>query len=296
MSEPPQLEGVEHRYVDAGGLQVHLAEAGDPGGDPVLLLHGWPQHWLMWRDVIGPLADAGHRVLAPDLRGFGWSERPGWGYDCDQFASDQVALLDALGIERASLVGHDWGGWTGFLLGFGHPQRVNRMVVCNVPHPWSRFHPDVIPELWRVWYGSAIAMPGIGHRLARWMAGYVISHGNAGTRFDEHERALFLDQFDDPATARACTELYRYYMRLLARSTRKPEERRLEAPTRLLFGVEDKYVSLNLVDRPRDYAGKGDDFKVELVPDSGHFIVNEKPELITERALDHFSAERRELD
>ena len=79
----------------------------------------------MWRRVIGALRDE-RRLLAPDLRGFGWSEAPGHGYDGETFAADQVALLDALGIERAFVVGHDWGGWTAILLGLLHPDRVER--------------------------------------------------------------------------------------------------------------------------------------------------------------------------
>src|SRR6185295_10585153 len=97
-AEFPRVEGVEHRFVDLNGLRVHLAEAGptDSAKPPILLLHGWPQHWYMWRRVIGALRDE-RRLLAPDLRGFGWSEAPEHGYDGETFAADQVALLDALG-------------------------------------------------------------------------------------------------------------------------------------------------------------------------------------------------------
>ena len=75
----------------------------------MLLLHGWPQHAWCWRHVIPLLADD-HRLIAPDLRGFGWSDCPAGGYDPATFAADAVALLDALGVERAHVIGHDWGG------------------------------------------------------------------------------------------------------------------------------------------------------------------------------------------
>ena len=135
--EIPHVEGVEHRFVDANGIRVHVAEAGAPDSPAVLLLHGWPQHWYMWRRVIAGLGDE-YRLLAPDLRGFGWTEAPGHGYDGETFAGDQVALLEALGLERAHVVGHDWGGWAAMLLGILHPDRIDRMVVCNAPHPWPR--------------------------------------------------------------------------------------------------------------------------------------------------------------
>ena len=88
---------------------------------PLVLLHGWPQHWYLWRNVIPAVADR-YRVLAPDLRGFGWSDAPAGGYRKERMASDVLGLLDALGVERAQLVGHDWGGWIGFLLGAPRPR------------------------------------------------------------------------------------------------------------------------------------------------------------------------------
>jgi pimeloyl-ACP methyl ester carboxylesterase len=91
-----------------------LAEAG--AGSPVLLLYGWPQHWWCWHRVIDEFRGQ-YRLLVPDLRGFGWGEAPGSGYTAAPFAHDVVALLDALRVERAYVVGHDWGGFTGILLG-----------------------------------------------------------------------------------------------------------------------------------------------------------------------------------
>ena len=90
----PELPGVEHRFVDAGGLRTHVAEAGE--GEPLLLLHGWPQHWWCWRDLIPALAPH-YRVIAPDLRGHGWTDAPPGGYEKEQLASDVLALVDALG-------------------------------------------------------------------------------------------------------------------------------------------------------------------------------------------------------
>lgn len=88
---------------------MHVALAGPDDGPPLLLVHGWPQHWWEWRHVIPALAER-FRVIAPDLRGFGWSEVPAGGYEKEQLASDMLALLDTLGIERVSWIGHDWGG------------------------------------------------------------------------------------------------------------------------------------------------------------------------------------------
>ena len=110
----PDLEGVSHEYVDLPGLRMHVAVAGPADAEPLVLLHGWPQHWYAWRRLIGPLSEH-YRVYCPDLRGFGWSDAPAGSYLKAQLAADVIALLDALGLDRVRLAGHDWGGFTGFL-------------------------------------------------------------------------------------------------------------------------------------------------------------------------------------
>src|SRR5947209_2285710 len=101
----PSIEGVEHRRVSVNDAELHLACAGD--GPPLLLLHGWPQHWWCWRHVIPTLAHS-RRVIAPDLRGWGWSQAPPGDYAKSTFAADVLALLDAEGLDRVSVIGHDW--------------------------------------------------------------------------------------------------------------------------------------------------------------------------------------------
>jgi pimeloyl-ACP methyl ester carboxylesterase len=162
----PALPGVEHRWLDvpsgAGRVRLHLAEAG--AGTPVLLLHGWPQHWWCWRGVIERLRDR-YRLLAPDLRGFGWSEAPGGGYGPDGFAADAVGLLDALDLARVHVIGHDWGGFSGILLGLRHPERVDRLLLCNTTGPWARLNPRVVAGLRRAWYAALLATPVLGERV-----------------------------------------------------------------------------------------------------------------------------------
>jgi pimeloyl-ACP methyl ester carboxylesterase len=287
--ELPRLEGVEHRFIDANGLRVHVADAGptDPAGPPVLLLHGWPQHWYMWRRVIGALRQE-RRLLAPDLRGFGWSEVPGYGYDGETFAADQVALLDALGIERAFVVGHDWGGWTAILLGLLHPDRVERLVVLDAPHPWPRVTPRLMAEGWRGWYTWLIAVPGLGTVLLRrgWITRNILQRGNFGDPFTAEEINGYVDSFRDRSRAVAISHLYRYYQRVFREViSGRWRGHRLKVPTRILFGERDRYVSPKLLP---GYERHADDMEVELVRDSGHFIVEEQPELVVDRLRSFF--------
>ena len=290
--EIPQVEGVEHRFVDVNGIRVHVAEAGpeDSGKAPILLLHGWPQHWYMWRRVIAGLrSDA--RLLAPDLRGFGWSEAPGQGYDGETFAADQVALLDALGVERAFVIGHDWGGWTALLLGLLHPSRVERMLVCNSPHPWARVAPSLALETWRSWYTWVIAMPGLGRRSLEhgWIARSILTRGNVGTPFSASDVERYVESFREPGRADAVVQLYRYYQRALREAVSgRWRDARLTVSTLLVFGARDRYVSPKLLS---GYEPFTDDMRLELVGDSGHFVVDERPELVIERAREFLLAD-----
>src|SRR5919108_254932 len=129
----PQLAGVEHRDVDVRGVRLHVAEAG--AGDPVLLVHGWPQHWWSWRELIPSLAER-HRVIAPDLRGLGWSGAPADGdYRKETLADDLLGVIDALDLGRVRYVGHDWGAWLGYLIALREPDRLDRLVTISVPRP-----------------------------------------------------------------------------------------------------------------------------------------------------------------
>src|SRR3954454_3042006 len=159
--EFPQVEGVEHRYVDAGGLRVHVAEAG--AGDPLVLQHGWPEHWYAWRKLIPELAKR-YRVICPDLRGFGWTEATPGGYEKEALAGDLIALLDALELERVRLAGHDWGGIVGFLACLRAPERFERYCVLNMTPPWPETGGvgERLAAMARVSYQSLIAAPGTG--------------------------------------------------------------------------------------------------------------------------------------
>jgi pimeloyl-ACP methyl ester carboxylesterase len=278
----PVVEGVEHRFVELDDFRVHVAEAGE--GDPVLLLHGWPQHWYMWRGVIERLASS-FRLIAPDLRGFGWSDAPGQGYDPETFAADQIALLDALGLESVRVIGHDWGGFTSLLLGIRQPERIERVLACNTPHPWARVSPRLLLDLWRSWYAAGMALPLLGPRIAgSRVPRFVLTHGHSGRGISEPDLDVFLAQFREPARAGAASRLYRTYGRLFLEGIRggRWRDQRLTVPTLLMFGENDLYVTPRLIDGHERHAPE---MEVELVPDCGHFIVDEEPDLVARRAL-----------
>ncbi len=275
MSAPPALPGVEHRFVEANGVRLHVA---DTGGDkpPVVLLHGWPQHWWEWRDVI-PLLAPHRRVIAPDLRGFGWSSQPPDGsFRKDDLAADVIALLDALGLEQVDVVGHDWGGYVAFLLALDHPDRIRRLVISNTGHPLGGRDPRVAMELWRFWYQLAIAGGlALRRRVLTWLA---------LDAWDAAEREMFLGPLATPEGRRTSTGMYRTFVLhelppLLAGAR---DGQRLRQPTLWLHGEGDRLLRRPLVESLRPRA---DDLEIQWVPGVGHFLVDERPELVAERAL-----------
>lgn len=128
---------IRHRYVRVNGLRMHIAEAGS--GPLVLLLHGWPESWYSWRHQIPALAAAGYRVVAPDQRGYGSTSRPDRveDYDIAHLVDDVTGLIDALGEQRATVVGHDWGAIVAWHTALMRPRRVRGVAGLSVPHRWA---------------------------------------------------------------------------------------------------------------------------------------------------------------
>lgn len=126
---------VRHHHVTANGLRFHVAESGPTDGPAVLCCHGFPETWWSWRHQLDALGDAGYRVIAPDLRGYGGTDAPAdWrAYSMLHLVGDTVGLLDALGIDRATVVGHDWGGPLAWWSAAMRPDRFPAVAVLSVP-------------------------------------------------------------------------------------------------------------------------------------------------------------------
>jgi pimeloyl-ACP methyl ester carboxylesterase len=276
-----QVDGVEHRSVTLDGFDAHVAIAGDPDGDPVVLIHGWPLHWWSFRHLLRAFAADGRHLLAPDLRGFGWSGTPGWGYAPPQFTKDLFVLLDVLGLDQVDLVGHDWGCFVGYRAAIEQPKRFRHFVAMSATGPQTRYTLRAVASLWRYWYWQPLAAPGIGPRTVRRMDS---PHSFVGRWIGLHRTtsdvvAAYTLQFKDPLRVAASVALYREAVSHALGTRFLPQYRRarLRVPTLHIHGTKDGPTSPAFV---RPMAARSDDWRLELLDGIGHFILDEAPERV----------------
>ena len=285
----PQLRGVSHTFMTLPtGLRMHIAESGRPDAPAVVLLHGFPQHWWEWRKVIPPLA--GHyRVIAPDLRGAGWTDAPAHGYAVRDMVADVLALLDRLGLRRVGLVAHDFSAFVGFTLCFDHPDRI-AAFLCLGPHPYLRFKPHMLAGLPQLWFQPVVATPRLGpwalstDRLAR----HLLRGGTASAgSITDDDLAIFTGRVHAPGHPEAGSALYRNLIlpemgRFSAGVYRR---RRLTVPTVALLGGADAGVRPGMLDADGDQA---DDLAGHVVDGAGHFLADDRPDVVATHALELF--------
>ena len=276
------LAGVDHRFVTIDGLRIHYAEAGT--GDPLILLHGWPQHWWEWRHVIGPLSRR-YRVICPDVRGLGWSEGSPTGYSFERLARDVVDLMDILDLPRARLVGHDWGLVTGYRACLNWPDRFEQFVAMAGLHPWS-WGGVSLPLFVRPWHVYLLVALGRSTPLRLSLTERCLRVWRHEGRFTHREREVYLSAMRTAAAETATIRFNRNVIRReLPEFARHYRMLRLRVPTLHLNGARDP-LSVGVPNSYRDYA---DDMRLELVPDCGHFIPEEQPDWLLERLLAFFN-------
>jgi pimeloyl-ACP methyl ester carboxylesterase len=275
-----------HRDIAANGIRLHVVQAGD--GPLVVLLHGFPEFWWSWRDQITGLAEAGFRVVAPDLRGYGGSDKPPRGYDAPTLAADIAGLVRAIGEGSATIVGHDWGGHLAWTLAALHAPLVERIVVLSAPHP-LRWLPALAhgPQRRASHYLARFQLPWYPERWlvaddARNVAQLLRSWGGPGFPDDETERRC-RDAMQILSAPHCALEYYRWAVRSVPRADgrrfRTAMSARLSAPTLQLHGALDLCVL------PATAAGSGRyvdaDYRWLLLPGVGHFPHQERPAEVT---------------
>jgi pimeloyl-ACP methyl ester carboxylesterase len=280
-----------HRDVHANGTRFHVVEAG--AGPLILLLHGFPQLWWAWRAQIPALADAGYRVVAADLRGYGGSDKPPRGYDAPTLAADVAGLVRALGERDAVIVGHDWGGHLGFVVAALHPDVVRRLVVLSIAHP-LRMRNSVLGSRRQAAasrYVFSFQAPWLSERrLLKDDAALVaeLFRTWAGPSWrDPDAVARYRTAISAPGVAHSALEYYRWAVR----STAKPEGARLSRALRepIAVPVLQLHGALDSCVLPDTARGSGQyvagPYVWRQLDGVGHFLPEEAPDIVTGEVL-----------
>jgi pimeloyl-ACP methyl ester carboxylesterase len=251
-----------------------------------MLVHGFPENWWEWHALIGPLAADGYRVLCPDLRGAGWSSAPRSRYLKTEMADDLAAVLDELDVESVRMVAHDWGGPVAFIMMLRHPTKVTGFFGVNTAAPYVKRDLSMLRSIWRMWYQIPMALPVIGPRLIGDPKGRFFrllgSWVGGGFSVPEDDVHMYIECMRQPGHAVAGSRWYRTFQtREVLRWMRGEfDDARVDVPVRWLSGTKDPVITPDLLGGYADYIS---DFELELVDGVGHWIVEQRPDLVLDR-------------
>ena len=279
--------GAENRFhtrqIEANGIQYSLIDEG--GGTPVLLLHGFPDTASLWRRQIPVLVAAGFRAIAPDLRGRGRTQAPPRveDYALAGMVPDVAALLDALGIDRAHVVGHDFGAGLAWLAGSLLRQRVDHLVVLSVGHPATRERPT-LEQLQKSWYQLLFQFEGIAEELLRQDDWYLFREFLQGDGDVED----YIAELSRPSALTAALNWYRASLpvqRLMAPAPKLPP---VQAPTLGIWSTGDRYLAEDRMLRSADHVTGA--WRYERMEGASHWIPLDQSEHLNSLLLEFLPA------
>ena len=287
-----------HQYLDANSLRIHYVRHGE--GLPLVLLHGWPEFWLTWRKNIPPLAE-GFDVVAPDLRGFGDSDKPALpdppGDLLKDYVEDLRGLADALGFERFGIVSHDVGAYVAQAFARGYPERLSGLFFFNCPYPgigerWAEA--DHVNEIWYQSFNQqpwAASLVGENRKTCETYIRHFLDHWSYKPGLFDDDLDLWVENFMKPGNLQGGFNWYTSTNEGRIKQIRHgaPELPKVETPTRVLWGESDSVLKVEWADRLGDYFANVD---FSPAQGAGHFVHYERPELANEEISGFFGALR----
>jgi epoxide hydrolase 4 len=280
--------GLTSHTVDSGGLRLHCTTAGPSSGTMVLLLHGFPARWSTWRHPMRALADAGFFAVAPDLRGYGESDKPSEvdAYSVARIVDDVAAIVQAFGRRSACIAGHDFGGGLAWATAMLRPDLVLRLATLNSVHPvgfqrqirkWS--------QLKKSWYVFFFLLP--------WAPEWFLSrHDFRFVRRSHADDGLSPETIDDllegirpPGAMHAAINWYRASFR--GGLEKHQLDAKVESPTLAIWGDRERHLDPELAEPPRDLVTHA---CVVHVPEAGHWVQHDAPDEVAKLLIEHFRA------
>lgn len=283
---------IEHQLVKVNGITLHVVTAGPKDGEPVILLHGFPEFWYGWKHQIPALAAAGYRVIVPDQRGYNESDKPQGlePYTIDKLTGDVVALMAHFGYSTFNLVGHDWGASVAWCVALYHPERVRKLGILNVPHPkvFSKALRSDFRQMLKSWYGVAIQIPVLPERLLsvnkfRGMSKMLKDSGKPNT-FTESELEKYREAWSKEGALTSMMNWYRAYAQL---RPERPKTARLSMPVLMIWGKQDVALRATLAQSSIELCDNG---KLVMIDDATHWVQHDAAEQVSGLLLDFLAA------
>jgi pimeloyl-ACP methyl ester carboxylesterase len=281
------------RFALSTGVELDVTIGGPEGAPAIIFLHGFPESARTWRFQLDDLAKD-FRVVAPDQRGYARSSKPEGveNYTPDKPVADLFALADALGLDRFTLVGHDWGGAIAWGAAIGNPTRIERLVILNAPHPFV-FQKSLFDDMTQregSQYIRAFRTPGMENFLAADLGAFfdrIFGPSGIGSAAAPAERASYLDEWSQPGAILSMLNWYRAAQIIVPAMDETPERPAylaapfpvVQMPTLVIWGMADKALTQVQLDGLDTLVA---DLKVVKIPEAGHFVTWEQPQAVIE--------------
>jgi epoxide hydrolase 4 len=274
----------ESLYIETNGIRLHTIQAGPETGRGVILLHGFPETWRCWKNQIDRLAQAGYRVLAPDQRGYNLSDKPSGveNYRLEHTSADVLGLMDAMGWGKASLIGHDWGGIVAWWIAMHYPERVEKLIALNAPHPLAYKHMVTRnpAQFLRSQYALFFQIPRLPEALLRnndWelLVKGMLASSRPGT-FTEEDIDAYREAWWQGDAMAAMLNWYRanFYWR-----PQFPADMRVWVPTMVIWGARDIALVKGLA---RTSANLCVESRLVIFEGATHWVQHEEPERVAD--------------
>jgi len=282
----------ETTYIETNGIKLHVVMAGPKAGQPVLLLHGFPEFWYGWRKQIPALAKAGYRVIVPDQRGYNLSDKPKGikAYSLDKLAADILGLIDALGYDKVNLIGHDWGAVVAWAVAIWHPERLHKLGILNVPHPavmvnyLRRGDPEQLRHSWYIFAFQVPWLPEYYLRKNDWRNSDRILRGSSKRRsFTRGDVPEYKKAWSQPGAMTAMLNWYRAAVRYLPKLLK---DGRVKVPTQIIWGMRDVALSHRMARPSIDYCDEG---SLVLFEEATHWVQHDEAEAVNQLLLQFLS-------
>ena len=275
---PSSIDSADYKQVFVGGKRFNVLDVGL--GQPVLMLHGFPSSHRLWRKQVVPLLEAGFRVVAPDLRGFGDSARPEGvaEYRASRILGDVTGILDSLGIRRSHVVAHDWGAAIAWSFAALLPHRVHQLVAISVGHP-ETFKNVSLQQRQQSWYMLLYQFPEAEQLLRRgnWQLLRELYQG-------EEDAAQFLKDLARPGALTAGLNWYRANRHPATELVQGPRVPSVLAPTMGIWGSRDRALTEESMLASEQHVEGG--WRYHRVEGAGHYLPVDAPEELAGLLLD----------